>query len=119
MRKILEAAALRSKVVELFDESFVCHELTGSESMDFSTKLKANREHAFAWLFANKVRTLDGNLAFTAEEAAELAMGSPRAFMPLFLAITGFVDQEKKASSPESGSTTVSPSPSAEPSASS
>lgn len=119
MRKIIEASTLRSKVVEAFDEQFVCTELSGSESMEFSQKLKANREVAFAWLFLNKVRKPDGTIAFTPEEATQISMGGARAFMPLFLAITGFADPEKKASEPQKSSTTDSPSPSDEPSESS
>lgn len=119
MRKILARAVLRSKTVDAFDEQFVCQEMSGSESMDFSEKLKENREGAFAWLFATKVKTPAGAPAFTAEEATDLARGSPAAFMPLFVACTGFVDPEKKASTPSSDSTTVSPLPSGEPSTSS
>ncbi len=106
MRKILEAAVLRSKTVEAFGEQFVCHEMTSAESMDFSTKLKENRESAFAWLLLNKVKTAEGKASFTAEEAATVASGSPAAFMGIFVACTGFTNPEKKASSPESDSTT-------------
>ena len=116
MRKIIELAALRSKRVELAGEVFVCMEPPASESMTFSETLKTNRVGAFAYLFRNFVKTEDGSPAFTEEESRQLAAGSAQVFMPLFLAITGFADSEKKASTPTPSSDTVSPSPSDAPS---
>lgn len=115
MRKILEAAALRSKAVEIEGEQFVCQEMTGAESLEFSTKLSKNREAAYSWLFLQKVKMPGGLPAFTAEEAGALSVGAARVFLPLFIACTGFVDQEKKASTPTSDSTIESPSPRDEP----
>ncbi len=120
MRKILEAAVLRSKTIEAFEEQFVAHELTGAESMGFSTKLTEKKDAAFAWLFRHKITKPDGSPAFNDDEAQTLATGSPAAFLPLFLAVTGFSNvEEKKASNPQSDSTTDSPSPSDAPPASS
>jgi hypothetical protein len=116
LRKILELAALRSKRVELAGEVFVCMEPPFSESQDFSESLKTDRIRAFTMLLERHVRTEDGKPAFTREEAETLAKGSAIAFMPLFMAITGFTKDEKKPSTPTSDSATDSPSPSDEPS---
>lgn len=113
MRQILKLAALRSKRVELAGEVFVCMEPPFAAAQDFSELLKKDRTAAFTKLLLDFVKLEDGKTpAFTKDEARELASGSAQAFMPLFLAITGFADSEKKASPPTSDSATDSPSPS-------
>jgi hypothetical protein len=116
VRKILELAALRSKRVELAGEIFVCMEPPFASSEDFVASLKTDRIKAYAMLLVRYVKTEAGEPAFTEEEAIAIASGSSVAFMPLFLAITGFKDDEKKASPPTNSSDTASPSPSEDPS---
>ncbi len=116
MRKILELAALRSKRVELAGEVFVCMEPPFASSEDFIASLKTDRTKAYAMLLLRNVKTEDGEPAFTQEEANAIALGSVQAFMPLFMAITGFKDDQKKASAPTSSSDTDSPTPSGAPS---
>lgn len=117
MRKILELAALRSKRVELAGEVFVCKEPPFSNSEDFLENLKKDKVKAYQTMLLRYVFLEDGvTPAFTEEEALALATGSAIAFMPLFTAITGYGDREKKDSPPTNGSATDSPSPSDAPS---
>jgi hypothetical protein len=115
MRKILEGAALRSKTVELFGETFVCLEPPGHMQLRFATMLKENkpdaRVEAFTFLIHTFVTTASGALAFTEAEARTIAGGNAAVLLPLFAALTDFEPDEKKGSTPAPDSATDSPPP--------
>jgi len=117
MRKLIEGALLRKTELTLGDEVIVCREPSATVSMQFSEKLKLDRDVAMAWLIVNHCERPDGSPAFSQEEADTIASGSARVLIPLFTAITGGgADPEKKASPTRSDSDTASPPPSGDPS---